>query len=522
MQSTPKKNWHLPAIVAFVYVALAVLAQGQDNNWDLHNYHLYTPIALMEGRLGMDIAVAQLQSWHNPTLDFPLAWMVQAGAPGWLVSLWLALPAFIALCFALRLMDQLWPAQRSTFRTWIAGLLAVSGAAVLPSIGTSFNDAFVAAGILPAVWWMVDSHGKRGAWATWLPIGVLAGAAAGLKLTAVMYCIGFIAAALVFGPLRALPARIAALATGGVLAAALTAGPWAWHLWQEYANPVFPYFNQWFQSPDALPLPHKDMRFVPVGWYDTLMVPFHLLVESRRYSESKLSDPRLLLGFLALAVWAVQWLRSRPRPQAMAPWPLIAFAFASYAVWVHLYGIYRYVYALELLLAVCFMGVLSSLLPKRWPRTLMFIALVLVVAATHRPGWGRQSFSAPMVSIQFPPLGDDAMVLLSDMDPLAHAVAFLPTNVPALSLRNNFMSPQVCTRLQAKVEHRIRAHQGSLYLLRQISEASSSEAPFEAYGLERQGACLPVADSLKPLELCPLARNPVPTAVLCPLPAVGH
>jgi hypothetical protein len=252
------------------------------------------------------------------------------------------------------------------------------------------------------------------------------------------------------------------------------------------------------------------------------MLPFNLLIEGRRYSESKLSDPRLLLGFLALAVWAVQWLRSRPRPQGMAPWPLIAFVLASYAVWVHLYGIYRYVYALELLLAVCFMGVLSSLLPSRWPRTLMFIALVLVVAATHRPGWGRQSFSAPMVSVQFPPLADDAMVLLSDMDPLAHAVAFLPANVPALSLRNNFMSPQVCTRLQAKVEHRIRAHQGSLYLLRQISETGSTETPYEAYGLELQGTCLPVADSLKPLELCPLARNATPTAVLCPLPATDH
>ena len=170
IQPSPSKDWQLPAIVAFVYVALAVLAQGQDNNWDLRNYHLYTPIALMEARLGMDIAVAQLQSWHNPTLDFPLAWLVKAGAPGWLVSLWLALPAFIALFFALRLMDLLWPAQRSTFRTWIAGLLAVSGAAVLPSIGTSFNDAFVAAGILPALWWMADSHGKRGAWATWLPL----------------------------------------------------------------------------------------------------------------------------------------------------------------------------------------------------------------------------------------------------------------------------------------------------------------------------------------------------------------
>ena len=522
IQPAPSKDWQLPAIVAFVYVALAVLAQGQDNNWDLRNYHLYTPIALMEARLGMDIAVAQLQSWHNPTLDFPLAWLVKAGAPGWLVSLWLALPAFIALFFALRLMDLLWPAQRSTFRTWIAGLLAVSGAAVLPSIGTSFNDAFVAAGILPALWWMADSHGKRGAWATWLPIGLLAGAAAGLKLTAAMYCIGFIAAALVAGPLRALPMRILALAIGGVSAAAITAGPWAWHLWQEHANPLFPYFNQWFQSPDALPQPHKDMRFVPVGWYDSLMVPFHLLFESRRYSESRLSDPRLLLGFLALAVWLVRWLRTRPRPLGMAPWPLLAFTLASYAVWVHLYGIYRYVYALELLLAVSFMGVLSSLLPRRWPRTLMFIALVLVVAATHKPSWGRQSFSAPMVSVQFPPLEDKALVLLADMDPLAHAVAFLPANVPALSLRNNFMSPQVCTDLQAKVESRVRAHQGSLYLLRQTSETGSNETPFDVYGLELQGECMPVDNSLQALELCPLTRDATPTAVLCPLPATGH
>ena len=56
IQPSPSKDWQLPAIVAFVYVALAVLAQGQDNNWDLRNYHLYTPIALMEARLGMDIA----------------------------------------------------------------------------------------------------------------------------------------------------------------------------------------------------------------------------------------------------------------------------------------------------------------------------------------------------------------------------------------------------------------------------------------------------------------------------------
>lgn len=521
MQSPNLVAWRLPALVALVYIALAVIVQGQDANWDLLNYHLYTPIALMEGRMAGDIAVAQLQTWHNPALDFPLAAMVRAGAPGWLVSLWLALPAFIALFFALRLMDLLWPERRSTFRTWIAGLLAVSGAAVLPSVGTSFNDAFVAAGVLPALWWMADSHGRRGAWATWLPIGLMAGAAAGLKLTAAMYCIGFIAAALVAGPLRALPLRVAALAVGGVTAATITAGPWAWQLWQDYGNPLFPYFNQWFQSPDALPLPHKDMRFVPVGWYDRLMVPFHLLIESGRYSESKLADPRLLLGFVALAVWAVRWLRSQPRPAGIAPWPVIAFALTSYAVWVYLYGIYRYVYALELLLAVSFMGVLSGLLPKRWLRTSMFIALVLVVALTHRPGWGRQRFSTPMVNVEFPALEQGAMVLLAGTEPLAHAVAFLPPTVPALSLRNNFMSPDACTGLQAQVEARISQHQGPLYLLRQTpeaAEAAQAAPPYQFYGLGLQGACVPVIDSLQAIELCPLVRVTIPAAPICSLP----
>lgn len=522
MQSPNPPAWRLPAIVALVYVFLAVLAQGQDANWDLRNYHLYTPIALMEGRMATDIAVAQLQTWHNPTLDFPLAWMVRAGAPGWLVSLWLALPAFIALFFALRLMDRLWPDQRSTFRTWIAGLLAVSGAAVLPSVGTSFNDAFVAAGIVPALWWMVDSHERRGPWATWLPIGLLAGAAAGLKLTAAIYCVGFIAAALVAGPVRALPARIIALGIGGVSAVAVTAGPWAWYLWQTHGNPLFPYFNQWFQSPDALLHAHKDTRFVPVGWYYKLMVPLHLLVESPRYSESKLADPRLLLGLIAQAAWAVQWLRCRSRPAGIAPWPVIAFTLVTYLVWLNLYGIYRYVYALELLMSVSFVGVLSGLLPKRFPRALMFIALVLVVAVSHRPSWGRQWFSAPMVTVDFPKLEPDSMVLLAGIDPLAHAVAFLPREVPALSLHNNFMSPQVCTGLQARVEHRIRDHQGPLYLLREVTHASDNNPPYQAYGLTLQSPCLAVADSLEALELCPLVRTATPTALLCPLPAPGR
>lgn len=526
--------WVAPAVSAFVYVTLSVLLQGQDANWDLRNYHLYTPVALMEGRWGHDIAAAQLQTWHNPTLDFPLAWLIRAGVPGWLVSIWLAVPAFIALFFALRLMDRVWPAQRSGLRTGIAGLLAVSGAAVMPGIGASFNDAYVAAGVLPALWWAVDSQHKRGPWATWLPVGLLAGAAAGLKLTAAMYCVGFIAAAVVAGPVRAFAGRLIALAIGGVTAAAITAGPWTWRLWREHGNPLFPYFNHWFRSPDALPLPYKDERFLPADWLDALMVPFHLLVDSRRFSESTLADPRLLLGMIAIVLMCACAVRARyleaSRSEAgrssadlnppgdttavVSPWLLPAFVLISYVVWLQLYGIYRYLFALELVLSVAIIGMLSTLAARRFYRTMLIVFTLLVVAVTNRPGWGRQSFSSPMVRVEFPSIPTNSLVVLAEDDPLAHAVVYLPRQVAAISLHNNFMDPARCTRLQARVEERIKHHAGPFYLLREVKETRSDAEPYRSYGLSIQGKCLPVVDSLDDVELCPLSRTEI-TPPIC-------
>src|SRR5687768_5527015 len=105
-------SWRPTAVVALFFTLLAALVQRQDANWDLRNYHLYTPLAWLDGRLDYDIAAAQMQTWHNPIADLPFALLVRAGASGWLVTLWLALPSFIALWFGLRLLDALMPAQR--------------------------------------------------------------------------------------------------------------------------------------------------------------------------------------------------------------------------------------------------------------------------------------------------------------------------------------------------------------------------------------------------------------------------
>jgi len=519
--ATPDRpSWKPPVITALFFVLLALGLQGQDANWDLRNYHLYTPSALMDGRYGGDIAAAQLQTWHNPALDFPFAWMVKAGLPGWAVSLWLALPAFIAVLFALRLLDLLWPERRSVTRTAIAGLTAVAGAAVMPSIGTTFNDAFVAAGMMAALWWAVDSRGRRGPWAIWLIAGVFAGAAAGLKLTGTLYCAGFIGAALLGGPLRGAPVRVLALGVGGGAGALLTAGPWALYLWQEHGNPLFPYFNEWFQSADALPHGHKDARFVPHG-LDALLVPFHLLADSQRFSEGKLSDPRILFGLAALvASWIAAWRGRRNGAGVLHETNIIvAFVLISFATWAGLYGIYRYLFALELVCSIAVVGALSTWVRPRYGTAALAIAAVLLISGANRPNWGRDRFSTPMISVSVPALPDRSLVVLADDNPMAYAVAYLPKHVPAISIQNNFMAPTRCTGLQARAERRLRQHSGPLFLLRKASTGPAPDA-IAAYGLVSSEACLPMPTSLDDLELCPLYR-PTLTPTVCAAAAPG-
>lgn len=522
------------ALVALFFTVIAIVALRQDANWDLRNYHLYTPLAWMEGRLDRDIAVAQLQTWHNPIVDLPFALMVRAGVGGVPITAWLAIPSVLALFFGLRLLDTLMPAQRSRARTWIAGFVAITGAAVYPSTAAIFNDHIVGALMLAALYWLATSPRRRGPFATWLPIGLLAGAAAGFKLTAATYCLGFIAAALFAGPARQLPARIGALALGGGVAALLCWGPWGWYLWQHHGNPLFPYFNQWFQSPDALPESMRDLRYLPDGALQYLNAPLRMLRRSRDFSEVVLADPRVLLGMIALAIWV--W-RGRARGDAVAPpsahaaqtasdtgdandandeasirlalrWPLLAFVLVSYVGWLAMYSIYRYLLPLELLFSMLIVGVVSVLFAKRRTRTAMLVAMVLVVAPTKHPSWGRDPFRSPMIEVSYPSLPKNSVVLTSTNHPIGHALAFLPRDVPAMAIHNNFMDPQRCTRLQERVERTVATNAGPLWLLRPVRVDPPAAERMALYGLTVNGACRPLHNTLAKLELCPLARAP--------------
>src|SRR5260221_12824446 len=61
--------------LALLFWAGFVILLGKDTSWDFRNYHWYAPYALLNHRMGMDVAVAHQASYYNPYLDIPFYWL---------------------------------------------------------------------------------------------------------------------------------------------------------------------------------------------------------------------------------------------------------------------------------------------------------------------------------------------------------------------------------------------------------------------------------------------------------------
>ena len=518
---TPKALhwWVLLISLAFPLFLLILLLTllGQDRNWDLQNYHLYNTFAWLHGRLSFDIAPAQMQTWHNPLLDVPLYLMVRAGWPGFLISLWLTLPTMLALYFLLRMYALLGANAITHIGLAALALMATAGVASVAVLGTSFNDAFVAAGALGSLYLLLREDPDADRSLAWCLAGALTGATTGLKLTAAIYCLGLAGAAMAMPSWRQLPRRLAALLLGGLAGFALTYGYWGTLLLHLHGNPFFPYYNQIFHSPDATWTAHGDARYQPKSLIDALLIPIRLLEVGRRYSEIRLRDPRLLLGIISYALLLWRSHRNTMKPgdkRAARLQALTGFFFVSLLVWAFQYGIYRYVLPLEMLACLGLMLALDLLPPHRRESGPIIVCL-LVIGVTFPASWGRSHFDGAFVDVQMPGLPPHSLVVLSGLSPLAYAVTALPDDIAAISIDNNFMHPDLCTALQTTAERRIATHAGPLWLL-SGSEPQDAQGESDAkryYGLTVAAACQPVVTNFRTLRLCPLRRDPRP--VLC-------
>jgi hypothetical protein len=145
LTSRPQRGWLWPAIFATCLIAagLVSIALGKDANWDLRNYHWYNAWALLNGRLGYDVAPAQLQTFHNPLADLPFFFLVQGLEDprpiAFAMGAWVAVAAF----FLLRILTLLFPfdRDRANGALWVtaAALIGLSGVAGLAAWGATFK-----------------------------------------------------------------------------------------------------------------------------------------------------------------------------------------------------------------------------------------------------------------------------------------------------------------------------------------------------------------------------------------------
>jgi hypothetical protein len=465
-------GFHSPAQMRAAASAVVLLGGvlalllGQDANWDLRNYHLYNGYAWLHGRLGTDLAPAQLQSYFAPLLDAG-QYLLMTGLPAPLAGLLMGMLhalAFVPLAaIAWRVLDG------QPHRARLAPLLALAGlvtAAFLSEFGNSMADATTAPAVLGALACVLAAQRRQRvdgrALALWCLGGVLLGLAVACKLTNAVYALALAAAALAAGGRPQVRLAGLLLLAGSALAVfALLAAPWYLQVWHAFGNPLLPQFNSWFQAPLALPSSIMDDRWLPRGWGERLVWPLVFSFDPWRVSEVALLQVHWVVLYLLLAALLVRRLAGRALrvPKVASCAALLVFAACSYLLWQWLFSIHRYLVALELLAPLLLWELARRVFVPAFAVRAAGVLLAGCAAVAlfgwadwGHEGWARRAFTVPAPAMSEP--ARSAVLLVGD-EPQAWRVPFLPASAQYLGVATNFPATpayrdEVKRRLQAR------------------------------------------------------------------------
>jgi hypothetical protein len=492
---------------------------GQDANWDLQNYHYYNPWAWWNGRIfGWDVAAAQIQTYHNPLLDFPFFAMVSAAWPPRVIAFVLSIPTALAGFFVYKLAWILFGSLRGGER-WIAAACAVAigttSAMGLGALANTMNEWPLAALVAFALWWLVRAQDAQGAIARGALVvaGMTMGIATGAKLTAAPFALAMGIALLVRRPrIRIADALWFALGAAGGFAIAY--GPWGYALWTHFDNPVFPYLNQWFASPwwEQRPIPGND--FGPHTLVEFLAFPFALgnpplyLAAEVPYRDWRM--PLLCaLAIAAALAWGYRRKGNAGEPGRSHAWRLVAVLLVvSFVLWTIAFSIYRYLLPLDLLCGIAIGWLLMTALPRRVALAGFVACTVALVLTTRVADWGRVPFGHRWFETKSMPIVEpDGLVLITTGEGVSYLIPMLPPSSRYVGALNTLVKPYHESLLTQEVHDLVRTHKGEFYQL--THPLTEGREVIEMHGLERTSACAIIVTNMpvSPLEFCRLVRK---------------
>jgi hypothetical protein len=407
---------------AVTFAIAWTLLQGKALHWDALNYHFYLGFAALHDRFAQDFFAAGTPSYINPYAYVPLHLMVTAGLPGSIIASILAAVHGLILWLTYELAFVASPAssygERIAFAL-LAVLLAAMSPVLLQGLGMTLVD--IPLGVLVVASWLAMAVGVRDGSLRWIVIGaVVGGLASGLKLSNAFYALaaGSMTAFVPGSWQRKLKAAVAYGVACGV-AFVLVSAPWSWKLWTTFGNPLFPFLNDIFRSPDFTSAALHYERFRPATLLEFVARPLDLLSTlSRQNTEGRAPDLRFAVLFVAFGGAAAMALSSRvgnantDRRTIVThdSRALIALATAflvAWCLWLKSSGNSRYFIPMGCV-AAALLAVALHYAYRRW-KDATLVALTLIVIAQGvqiviASDWERDGveWKGPLLELEYP------------------------------------------------------------------------------------------------------------------------
>jgi hypothetical protein len=516
------------------------VAFGPDNNWDLRFYHLYAPWAYLHGRYLYDVGPAQFQGFFNPTADFlfyALTSSVLNETPrivAFIMGAVHGINAVLILAIAFHVLRPFELRERSML-TASALLMGVSGAGFVSLLGTTTNDlvnSIFVLGSLLGVLKVADQENESGAWRGFAWSGLLAGIGVGLKYTAAIFIPGLGLIAFIVAVRRRTVTGPIAFGVAAMLGFLAVAGHHLLTLWHVFGNPIFPLFNNIFQSPYYEPESIRDAQFLPRDLSQIIAYPFYWArTNSELVSELPFRDIRGAIAYIAVVAGLLALVSSRVRierrrdglfTETRGLGLVFIFVVMSYFIWALGLGNYRYAVTLEMLTGIVTMGALIWLFEDS--RLRIVVAIVLLTIATTTtvyPDWGHGEhpsastrparYGDRYVDVRVPQLPANSIVLIATWSPVAYFIPFAEPTAQYLGIENNYLELSQNNKLASEVKHIMRA-QGRTKFLLSIGEFDSNKmnSLLEQFGLRLSMLpCQPIRSNLEEeaLSLCSVATD---------------
>jgi hypothetical protein len=504
-------------------IAGGIHQTGQDVNFDQLNYHFYSAYAFLHGRLGIDAAPAgTIHSYFNPLPYVPFYWLVQHLPPRraiFVLGAWHGLNLWLAGLIA-------WQLTAATRLRWrlplCAGALAISLASPMALLewASSFADISTSLCVLAGIAALIAAApggASRHPALLQFAGAALVGVAIGLKLTNAIYAPGILAICLVGEP--GWPARLNATiraGAGGAGGLLLAGGPWFFRMWQTFRNPVFPYYDQIFRSPETGPggrlhgVSFFDDRFLPHGIWQAMALPFRWITLNTTTCELGFVDIRFaILAVLAGAVMALAAAGRIPAPPP-ATRKLLVFIVASLAVWAYQFGIQRYLVGLEFLMGPAIVAALAALLPAFAGALAAICIGGLALFTVTAPDFGRIKARESWYGVHLPAVLRTPGIVFLQGDALSYIVPFLPAQSPAIGLLPlDALRSGTGTFADRLVRRNLAAHPDwpAVVLLNDEPLSLAARQALGSYGLGEAGACSLVPNHEAIVAACSLHRT---------------